>query len=173
MKLLIYLVLYICLLLLEYKMVNSCSAYGCQNGQKAGSGISFHRFPHNNPQHLEKWINAMKHKDWRPNKYSFICSQHFDESYFITVPGCVSRRLKPDAVPTKFKFPKTYMQSTVMPRRSPRKCQFVCPQLQVSPTKEKAYLNMIMIIHHQKYLRKLKYISCQTKSILNCMVHVI
>ena len=121
-------------------MVTSCVAYNCTNQRKAGSGISFHRFPHSNPDCLAKWINAIKRKDWRPNKESYICSDRFDAACFITIPGCVGRRLKPDAIPSKFAFPKKYMLRTVTRWKSPRKCQLVVQPPLISPSKRKRLL---------------------------------
>ena len=37
----------------EFNMPTSCVAYGCTNKAKAGSGISFHRFPFSDPVDLK------------------------------------------------------------------------------------------------------------------------
>ena len=67
----VLLLLLICTSLNEIKMVNSCIAIGCTNHAKPGSKISFHAFPHKNSELLQKWIQAVKRKNWVPNKYSF------------------------------------------------------------------------------------------------------
>ena len=54
-----------------FNMVFPCLAYGFTNGTKAWSGISFHRFPLDNPELLQKWIQAVGWKNWTPNKYSY------------------------------------------------------------------------------------------------------
>ena len=58
-------------------MVTSCIAIGCTNHVKAGSGISFHRFPLSRPELLHKWVRAVRRENWTPNKHSYICSDHF------------------------------------------------------------------------------------------------
>ena len=46
-----------------------------------------------------KWIQAVKKKDWVPNKYSYICSEHFEPSCFIVRPGKIGHHLNDNAVP--------------------------------------------------------------------------
>ena len=41
-------------------MVTSCVAYGCTNRMKKGGNISFHRFRHNKPDLLQKWVQAVR-----------------------------------------------------------------------------------------------------------------
>lgn len=64
-----------------------CVAVGCSNNKKEtkdGKPLSYHRFPHSNPEILSKWINSMKRKghslgeSYQPSKTSTICSQHFE-----------------------------------------------------------------------------------------------
>ena len=45
----------------------------------------------------------MKRDKWVPNKWSFLCSDHFKESDFKVGKG-LKRRLKPDAIPSLFNF---------------------------------------------------------------------
>ena len=108
-------------------MVNSCAAIGCTNRTKAGSGISFHRFPLSRPELLHKWVRAVRREKWTPNRYSFICSDHFHASCFIVKPGVVGRRLHPDAVPSIFPTLKQYYQSSYKIRRSPVKRKYLSP----------------------------------------------
>ena len=42
-------------------MVGSCAALNCTT-RKGAPGISFHRFPHRNPE-LTKWVHNMKRSD--------------------------------------------------------------------------------------------------------------
>ena len=63
-------------------MVSSCIAHGCTNRSKSGSGWSFFRFPLKKPELLTKWVQAIHRKNWSPNNYSRICSDHFDPSCF-------------------------------------------------------------------------------------------
>ena len=39
-------------------MVGSCAALNCTTS-KGAPGISFHRFPHRNPELLTKWVHNM------------------------------------------------------------------------------------------------------------------
>ena len=68
-------------------MPNYCVAVGCKNMAKKGSEYSFHHFPHQNPNLLKKWVHAIRRKQWKPTKHSFICSDHFHESCFVIRPG--------------------------------------------------------------------------------------
>ena len=103
-------------------MVNSCVAIDCTNKVKAGSGISFHRFPLKKPELLQKWIQAVKRKDWVPNKYSYICSEHFEPSCFVVRPGKIGHHLNDNAVPTIFPtFPHYYQRTEKAKRKSPCK----------------------------------------------------
>ena len=71
----------------ELNMPTSCVAYGCTNKAKAGSGISFHRFPFSDPVQLEKWTKALCRKNWVPKSGSFLCGKHFEPSCFVVHPG--------------------------------------------------------------------------------------
>ena len=53
-------VLFFIVFILLSKMVTSCVAFGCTNRMKKGSGISFHCFPHKNPDLLHKWVQAVR-----------------------------------------------------------------------------------------------------------------
>ena len=68
-------------------MVTSCVAYGCIKRMKKVANISFHRFSHNKPDLLQKWVQAVRRQSLYPNKNSLICSVHFTESCFTVTPG--------------------------------------------------------------------------------------
>ena len=106
-------------------MPNYCVTVGCKNTAKKGSEYSFHRFPHQNPNLLKKWVHAIRRKQWKPTKHSFICSDHFHESCFVIRPGAEGRRLKDDAVPWIFQTFPSYYQKDIKLQRSPRKRQYV------------------------------------------------
>ena len=111
--------------LLHFKMVISCVAYGCTQRMGKDPSISFHRFPHKNPELMTKWIEAIRRKDWMPTKHSYICSQHFAESCFVVRPGKHGQRLYEHAIPSLFlSFPK-YLQKAHSKRKSPQKRKFV------------------------------------------------
>ena len=48
-------------------MVKSCSAIGCTNRSRKGSGISFYRFPVE-PEKHSQWIAALRRESWKPKK---------------------------------------------------------------------------------------------------------
>ena len=65
------------------------------------------RFPAN-PALAEIWKNNLKRDQWTPSKSSKLCSDHFKEDDIIRSGKIV--RLKPNAVPTRFKCFPDYMK---------------------------------------------------------------
>ncbi|XP_037547734.1 THAP domain-containing protein 1 [Nematolebias whitei] len=83
-------------------MVQTCSAYGCKNRYHKDRNISFHKFPLARPDVCGKWVAAMRRNNFKPTKYSNICSQHFTADCFKR--ECNNRVLKENAVPSLFTF---------------------------------------------------------------------
>ncbi|XP_029025762.1 THAP domain-containing protein 1 [Betta splendens] len=83
-------------------MVQTCSAYGCKNRYHKNNDISFHKFPLARPDICGKWVAAMRRNNFKPTKYSNICSQHFTKDSFKR--ECNNRVLKENAVPSLFSF---------------------------------------------------------------------
>ncbi|XP_029372102.1 THAP domain-containing protein 1 [Echeneis naucrates] len=83
-------------------MVQTCSAYGCKNRYHKDRDISFHKFPLARPDVCGKWVAAMRRNNFKPTKYSNICSQHFTKDCFKR--ECNNRVLKENAVPSLFTF---------------------------------------------------------------------
>ncbi|KYO35073.1 THAP domain-containing protein 1 [Alligator mississippiensis] len=81
-------------------MVQSCSAYRCRNRYDKEKPISFHKFPLTRPDLCKKWETAVKRKNFKPTKYSSICSEHFTPDCFKR--ECNNKLLKENAVPTIF-----------------------------------------------------------------------
>ncbi|KAK7895762.1 hypothetical protein WMY93_021087 [Mugilogobius chulae] len=81
-------------------MVQTCSAYGCKNRYHKDKDISFHKFPLARPDICDKWVSAMRRDNFRPTKYSSLCSQHFTQDSFKK--ECNNRVLKENAVPSVF-----------------------------------------------------------------------
>ncbi|KAE8632539.1 hypothetical protein XENTR_v10001571 [Xenopus tropicalis] len=81
-------------------MVQSCSAYGCKNRYDKDKPISFHKFPLKRPLLCRKWEAAVRRADFKPTKYSSICSDHFTADCFKR--ECNNKLLKDNAVPTIF-----------------------------------------------------------------------
>ncbi|XP_062340009.1 THAP domain-containing protein 1 [Osmerus eperlanus] len=90
-------------------MVQSCSAYGCKNRYHKDKNISFHKFPLARPDVCGKWIAAMRRNNFKPTKYSNICSQHFTKDCFKR--ECNNRVLKENAVPSLFCLSKLQIKS--------------------------------------------------------------
>ncbi|CAB1319168.1 unnamed protein product [Coregonus sp. 'balchen'] len=93
-------------------MVQSCSAYGCKNRYHKDKNISFHKFPLARPDVCGKWVAAMRRNNFKPTRYSNICSQHFTKDCFK--PECNNRVLKENAAesladpfPPEMDFPLT------------------------------------------------------------------
>jgi len=87
--------------------------------------------PIENKELLKKWTIAVRRKSWKPTNASFLCSRHFtpdccynSPSPFVHVNG-QSRTLRPDSVPSLFKF-TTHLQNSTKKRRSPlkRNCRY-------------------------------------------------
>ena len=95
------------------KMPLSCAAYGCTNHNQMEKKFSSFRFPNNNLERRERWINACKrvNKDespWNPtSKNVYLCGEHFISKYPSKDPE------HPDYIPTIFIYNKsTNLQST-------------------------------------------------------------
>ncbi|XP_065218821.1 peroxynitrite isomerase THAP4-like isoform X2 [Planococcus citri] len=86
-------------------MVISCSAYACSNKWSRDSPIHFHKFPFRSRSLCEKWVRALKRKDFVPTKASLVCSDHFRDDDYVERAGLTKRMLKKDAVPSIFNFP--------------------------------------------------------------------
>ena len=83
------------------------------------------RFPLERPELLRKWLIALRRKDWTPSKSERICEKHFlptDYTYPPSLPFSQSlyrKRLKPDAVPSCFNFPRHLQKAPVKERPIP------------------------------------------------------
>ncbi|KAK7603513.1 hypothetical protein V9T40_003512 [Parthenolecanium corni] len=60
----------------------------------------------------------MKRDKWTPTKYSKLCSNHFSSDSYETSGWSSKPKLKSDAVPTMFQFPK-HLQKPEKLRKSP------------------------------------------------------
>lgn len=80
-----------------------CCAVNCSN--RDTRGYSLYRFP-SDPVRRDEWIQNCKRSNWTPTVGSRLCEEHFEEQMFenyLTDNG--RRKLKPNAVPTRFPFP--------------------------------------------------------------------
>ena len=58
-------------------MGKACCAVGCTNRYKKGDGRSFYRFPAKNVERRQQWVSAVRRQNWKPDKDSWICSDHY------------------------------------------------------------------------------------------------
>ncbi|XP_076834545.1 D-aminoacyl-tRNA deacylase 2 isoform X2 [Brachyhypopomus gauderio] len=78
-----------------------CAVYSCNNYNgplERTLGLTFHRFPFDEPQRLNEWIRNLRRLNWRPRPRSVVCSTHFVDDCFDRSGDSVC--LKPHAVPT-------------------------------------------------------------------------
>lgn len=87
-------------------MPSYCSAFGCNNSGAGNKNVSFHSFPLKNKNLIKVWLAKIKRKNFKPSKYSKICSDHFEPECFKIEMFSGRRHLTVDAVPTKFSFIK-------------------------------------------------------------------
>lgn len=88
-----------------------CSAYKCKKrsdreykeAYKRGE-FSFHKFPLADGLRVREWLRRMRWKNWWPTGNSVLCSDHFEKDCFEQVGN--HKRLRRNAVPTIFNFPK-------------------------------------------------------------------
>lgn len=71
----------------------------------------FYRFPFRSRVLCEKWISALKRKDFIPTRASLVCSAHFTEDDYVKKPELTKKRLRNDAVPSVFNFPVSDLSS--------------------------------------------------------------
>ncbi|XP_017481775.1 PREDICTED: uncharacterized protein LOC108370865 isoform X2 [Rhagoletis zephyria] len=80
-------------------MPSFCAVQNCSDKYGHADNISFHKFPFKREELLQKWLNfAERGTNWRPSKWSAICSRHFRDEDF----KCSADRkiLKKAAVPS-------------------------------------------------------------------------
>lgn len=123
-------------------MVVSCSSYGCTNRRQKGSSIQFHRFPLNRPEILNKWIHAMRRKNFTPNKYSYLCSEHFNPEDYQIRPGADIKLLLENAVPSVFKgFPDHLQKKRIVRRQLVRNNELAIDDFQKDLFNEESSCN--------------------------------
>ena len=93
-------------------MPTRCVAAACSNTHR--DHVSLFRFPRD-PNIGEKWTKQVQciRAKWKPTGNSLLCSKHFEENCFepgsdIAAQFCfgikLTRKLKPDAIPSGFFF---------------------------------------------------------------------
>ena len=68
-----------------------------------------------------KWIQAIHRNDWRPSSSSLLCSEHFIDRDFDKTTNSERRRLKDDAVPSRFEAFPPHLKKNTSSRKSPKK----------------------------------------------------
>ncbi|XP_051873239.1 THAP domain-containing protein 4 isoform X1 [Pristis pectinata] len=150
-------------------MVISCSAYSCTNRQgKAAKSISFHRFPLKDTKRLAKWINAVGRTDWKPTKFSFLCSAHFTKDSFQKRQEDQHHRLKFNAVPSIFHFSER--KKTVEDQH--RRCQGASKIQSTPASQQKVYLLHEQLNNKGNELLKPNSVMLESEHVLET-VHVL
>ena len=95
-------------MLVGKRMPTICAVVGCKNRQRKQCGVSFYRFPKEDPDRRRQWIAFVSRRNsnksaWKPGKGDRLCSDHFISGKKSDKPG------NPDYVPS------------VKPKKSPRK----------------------------------------------------
>ncbi|KAL2098995.1 hypothetical protein ACEWY4_005475 [Coilia grayii] len=91
----------LCLNMDETSQKFRCSVNDCNNHNgpvERSLGLTFHRFPFNDPELLSRWIRKLQRSKWSPTTRSVVCSVHFTEDCF-ELKGR-EKLLKGHAVPT-------------------------------------------------------------------------
>jgi len=69
---------------------------------------------------MQKWISAIKRKNFEANQWSRICSVHFTAQDYQVRPGAHRLLLKDNAVPSVFPSFPSYLQTPIkIPRKPP------------------------------------------------------
>lgn len=89
-----------------------CTAFNCNNDGKKMKSLSFFQFPANE-KYRQIWKEKVRRLNWEPNKYSRLCSAHFEPHCFLHnyklfdslgLPRPKKATLKHDAIPTIFDY---------------------------------------------------------------------
>lgn len=89
-----------------------CTAFNCNNDGKKMKSLSFFQFP-SDEKYRQIWIEKVRRVNWEPNKYSRLCSAHFESHCFVHnfklfdslgLPRPKKATLKHDAIPTIFDY---------------------------------------------------------------------
>lgn len=79
--------------------MGGCSATGCSSRNEKGKKL--HCFPRD-PVRREVWEKMVGRRSWRAHDRSRLCEDHFEESQYESRRMDNLRKLKPNAIPTKF-----------------------------------------------------------------------
>lgn len=98
-------------------MVYCCVPF-CKSKRGKAVGVSFHEFPTTTIR--QKWLKAIRRRGtttaiWCPSDRSTVCSLHFTDDNYR--PGLKLKRLKTDAVPSRFPGYPAHLQSKEKPPR--------------------------------------------------------
>ncbi|XP_029907884.1 uncharacterized protein LOC115359502 isoform X1 [Myripristis murdjan] len=79
--------------------MGGCSATGCSSRNEKGKKL--HCFPRD-PVRREIWEKMVGRRNWKAHDRSRLCEDHFEESQYESRRMDNLRKLKPNAIPTKF-----------------------------------------------------------------------
>ncbi|XP_053310879.1 THAP domain-containing protein 2-like [Spea bombifrons] len=92
-------------------MPTTCAASGCNSNSKKDNRVTFHRFPSNIKRRTE-WLKYVNRDNFVPGLHTFLCSKHFEETYFDRTGQTV--RLRANAVPTIFIYPNHMLEKIAL-----------------------------------------------------------
>ncbi|CAG7731614.1 unnamed protein product, partial [Allacma fusca] len=100
-------------------MVQFCCAFNCSKSSDTNPELIFHSFPNaeKDKERRQKWIHAIRRKNWQPGKYTRLCSEHFLASDYDPPVVCGKLRLKSTAIPSVFDYPEHLQPKKVSERR--------------------------------------------------------
>ncbi|XP_065210031.1 THAP domain-containing protein 2-like [Planococcus citri] len=101
------------------RMVQFCCAFNCSKSSDTNPELIFHSFPNaeKDKERRQKWIHAIRRKNWQPGKYTRLCSEHFLASDYDPPVVCGKLRLKSTAIPSVFDYPEHLQPKKVSERR--------------------------------------------------------
>ena len=108
-------------------MVHPCKSVGCRQGRDVeGLKVSLFKFPYDDPELMQYWIQFCNRKDWSPNyekKCDHLCSLHFEDKF---IRNGKSRRLdwRKKPVPTIHSESSKRFASCLPNMKVPRKDPF-------------------------------------------------
>ncbi|XP_078532720.1 THAP domain-containing protein 1-like isoform X1 [Lissotriton helveticus] len=94
-------------------MPTGCAALACSSVWKKDCDYSFHRFPLD-AERRKKWLCQLNRKNYTPSRHTFLCSKHFEDFWFDRTGQTI--RLRENAVPTIFSFPKNTRKKVAVPQ---------------------------------------------------------
>ncbi|KAG0428406.1 hypothetical protein HPB47_024606 [Ixodes persulcatus] len=95
-------------------MPSTCADIGCANRGSQDLGISYHRFPLDDPELLKAWMKKLPCRDWKLSRWSKLCSLHFADNCLYQLNN--KTYLRQGSVPTVFSSPASKTKRSPLKR---------------------------------------------------------